>query len=276
MQHFHRVGGNEAHGLSGFLPWHRVFVLELERMLQAIDPSVSLHYWRFDLPAPNMFSAAFMGVPPTGSSVLQFDASNPLIAWQVVDAAEFGGGVLTGVLRNPNYPPTGTATLRDETATLLLGTTYAGFDNMEGNPHGDAHVQTGGFGNWLRNASISVRDPLFFFLHSNVDRLWAKWQWVNGLVDPTSAAAYTQQADPGPASCPAHRSYVNGPLWPWSGVTSPGDPCRPNQATSGPFRATVTIPSSPPQPPRPADVIEYRYAGGLLGNGFAYDDVPHN
>jgi tyrosinase len=275
MQHFHRVGLAEAHGLSGFLPWHRVFVLELERMLQAIDPSVALHYWRFDLPAPNLFNTAFIGVPPAGSSVVQFDAGNPLSLWQVADAAEFGGGIFTGVLRRPTYPPTGQASLSDETTTLGLGTIYAQFDNMEGNPHGNAHVATGGSGNWLNNVTISVRDPLFFLLHCNVDRLWAKWQWVNGRFSPTSSDAYTQQT-PNPGSCPQHRSYVNGPLWPWSGATSPGDPCRPAQAPSGPLRRAVTTPSSPPQPPRPADVIDFRYAAGLLGNGFAYDDVPHN
>ena len=34
------VGGapdSEAHGGSGFLPWHRIYLLDLERELQAID-----------------------------------------------------------------------------------------------------------------------------------------------------------------------------------------------------------------------------------------------
>lgn len=66
---------NQAHGAAGFLSWHRAYLLDLERELQKIDPSVTLPYWRFDRPAPKVFSADFMGervlkatlssVPPT-------------------------------------------------------------------------------------------------------------------------------------------------------------------------------------------------------------------
>ena len=52
----------EAHGDVGFLPWHRAYLLDLERELQAIDPSVALPYWRFDQAAPNVFTREFMGV----------------------------------------------------------------------------------------------------------------------------------------------------------------------------------------------------------------------
>jgi len=53
----------EVHGRSCFLPWHRFYLLDLERKLQRIDPSVSLPYWRFDLASPNIFTLDFMGVP---------------------------------------------------------------------------------------------------------------------------------------------------------------------------------------------------------------------
>lgn len=42
------VSSPQAHGRPGFLPWHRAYLLDLERELQAIDPSVALPYWRFD------------------------------------------------------------------------------------------------------------------------------------------------------------------------------------------------------------------------------------
>src|SRR5258708_137326 len=51
----------QAHGAPAFLPWHRAYLLDLERGLQAIDPSVALHYWRFDKPAPNIFTLDFFG-----------------------------------------------------------------------------------------------------------------------------------------------------------------------------------------------------------------------
>ncbi|HLM02182.1 MAG TPA: tyrosinase family protein, partial [Pyrinomonadaceae bacterium] len=37
---------DEAHGFSGFLPWHRAYLLDLERELQKIEPRAALHYWR--------------------------------------------------------------------------------------------------------------------------------------------------------------------------------------------------------------------------------------
>src|SRR5215510_3840743 len=59
---------SQAHGAPGFLPWHRAYLLDLERELQAIDPSVALPYWRFDQPAPKVFTVDFFGVSgPNGT-----------------------------------------------------------------------------------------------------------------------------------------------------------------------------------------------------------------
>ena len=55
------VSDPQSHGGPQFLPWHRSYLLDLERELQAIDPSVSLNYWRWDQPAPNLFQRAFIG-----------------------------------------------------------------------------------------------------------------------------------------------------------------------------------------------------------------------
>ena len=55
------VSSPQAHGAPGFLPWHRAYLLDLERELQAIDPSVALPYWRFDQPAPRLFTPDFFG-----------------------------------------------------------------------------------------------------------------------------------------------------------------------------------------------------------------------
>src|SRR5215211_5170838 len=35
----------QAHGAPGFLSWHRAYLLDLERELQRLDPSVTLPYW---------------------------------------------------------------------------------------------------------------------------------------------------------------------------------------------------------------------------------------
>ena len=87
----HVLGANnvvyaQEHAGPQFLPWHRTYLLDLERELQAIDPAVSLHYWRFDQPAANVFKNTFMGatrrVSPGGPpSNVTFVAGHPLSGW---------------------------------------------------------------------------------------------------------------------------------------------------------------------------------------------------
>ncbi|SOR76974.1 Tyrosinase [Streptomyces chartreusis NRRL 3882] len=38
-------GERTGHRSPSFLPWHRRFLLEFERALQSVDPSVALPYW---------------------------------------------------------------------------------------------------------------------------------------------------------------------------------------------------------------------------------------
>ena len=42
----------------------------------------------------------------------------------------------------------------------------------------------------LSQIGSAARDPLFFLLHCNVDRLWAKWQWFQRRFDVTQATTF--------------------------------------------------------------------------------------
>ena len=152
------------HGGVHFLPWHRAFILQLERELQSHDPLVCLPYWRFDQSAPKVFSADFMGTTTQNSNIV-LSATNPLTTW-VTD------GTPLWARRLSQFPPN----IATETTTLGFGTTLNGFITMEGDPHGSAHVQ---FQGPISNIGLAVKDPLFFLLHCNVDRLWALWQFMN-------------------------------------------------------------------------------------------------
>jgi len=244
----------QAHGAPGFLPWHRAYLLDLERELQAIDASVALPYWRFDQPAPNLFTRDFFGASDALGTV-QFSNINPLQFWKT-DGVQ-------GINRRPLFnTATAPPSLRTETQTLALGTQYPAFRTMEGNPHGFAHTS---FGGSIQDPATAPKDPLFFLLHCNVDRLWAKWQRQNGRFDPAQASSY----DSNPANRPGHN--LPDTMWPWNGVTGG---TRPPTAPGGPMAASPCVSAPGPQP-RVQDCLDYHGSvNGVSHMGFDYDDVP--
>lgn len=250
------VSRPQAHGAAGFLPWHRAYLLDLERELQALDPSISLPYWRFDRPAPNIFTLEFLGVSDANGTV-QFSSTNPLQFWRT-DGVQ---GVDRLPLFNTNTAPPGLFT---EAQTLALGNQYRAFRNMEFNPHGDAHTS---FDGPIDSVPTAARDPLFFLLHCNVDRLWAKWQRQFGRFNAAQAASYDSNLPGG------NRIGHNLPdtMWPWNGVTGG---TRPPTAPGGPL-ATSPCVSAPGLQPRVQDCLDYQGSLSAVSRmGFDYDDVP--
>jgi len=248
----------EAHGGPGFLPWHRAYLLDFERELQAIDPEVALPYWRFDRAAPNLFNRSFMGLPNPLNQV-QFTAGHPLLGWVA--------NGLPGIQRGRGVGPQTTPALRTEAQTLLMGgaiptATFGSFANMQGNPHGSAHNSHAG--GWIMNPATAPRDPLFFLLHCNVDRLWAKWQWATKLHDPAAARSFT----PAAGFPPGHR--LPDTLWPWGG---PLPAPRPTTAPGGGLAAS-SMTTAPGASPKVRDTIDYLGTIGARHLAFAYDDVP--
>jgi tyrosinase len=248
------VSSPQAHGAPGFLPWHRAYLLDLERELQAIDPSVSLPYWRFDQAAPNIFTPDFFGSSDALGTV-QFSAANPLQFWRT-------NGV-QGINRRPFFN-TGSAPpgLRTEAQTLGLGNQYAAFMDMEGNPHGSAHTSFGGF---ISSIDTAARDPLFFLLHCNVDRLWAKWQRQFGRFNAALPASY----DSSPLNPIGHN--LPDTMWPWNGITGGS---RPPTAPGGAMASSPSVSAPGPQP-RVTDGLDYQGSVNAVSRmGFDYDDVP--
>lgn len=248
----------EIHVRPAFLPWHRAFVLALERQLQLIDASVTIPYWRFERTAPNIFTPDFMGSNPDSAGRVTLSPSNPLRNWSVLG--------VTGIIRVPGFndqtqSPGNYNGLLNEADTQALGSDFVNFRTMEGNPHGSAHVSfTSGP---ITSPPTATRDPIFFMLHCNIDRLWAKWQLVLNLFG-TSNTAYST------AGSVKVGDALADTMWPWNGVTTPP---RPSTAPGGPM-PQLSFPGKPSPQVTVGEVIDY--IGKTEGNYnyFDYDDVP--
>jgi tyrosinase len=131
---------------------------------------------------------------------------------------------------------------------------------MEGNPHGWAHTS---FGGYIFDPATAPRDPLFFLLHCNVDRLWAKWQRKYGRFNPATAASYDSSS-----TRVGHR--LPDTMWPWNGVTGG---TRPPTAPGGPMAASPSV-SAPGPAPRVQDCLDYQgNVNAVSRMGFDYDDA---
>jgi tyrosinase len=268
------AGDPEAHENAGFPPWHRAYLLDLERELQRIDSSVALPYWRFDQAAPNLFTRDFMGVPDPSTGRVLFSATNPLQFWAT-------DGV-TGIVRRPRF---NTQTQRatslqgpviTEPETFQLGLTatsppvhrYRRFRRYEVNPHGTAHVS---FTGSIAQIPTAAKDPLFFLLHANVDRLWAKWQWLKRRFDINATSSFEPLGAAGSPGTTRVGHNSKDTMWPWNQVTTPP---RPSTAPGGTMAPSL-LTAAPGLRPTVESMIDYQ---GVLTPtsrlGFDYDDVP--
>jgi tyrosinase len=281
-----------------FLPWHRLFILRLERELQSLDPSVALPFWNYSetngANAPvNVFNAAFIGVTSGGSLTATFDATNPLAGW-ATRWPTFTTPAVTGVRRfpmfTPNQLPTASTCAPPATDPVILGLGSAfvstlggttGFSRMEWLGHNRAHLTGGGISpcansgvqvSWLASLGQPIQDPLFFMLHTNVDRQWARWQQQNSRFDALSVDTYHMQGTAPAGETPGQ--FLLDPLWPWDGGTAPG----------GEFPQTIGQISAPPGRARILNAIDYQLQWlaqtsrapqrSTIGLGYDYIDVP--
>ncbi len=254
-----RESDPEAHNDVGFLPWHRAYIMDLERELQLIDPEVTLPYWRFDEAAPNLFARDFIGLPDA-SGWVQFSPGHPFQNW----ATDGQIGIFRQMTFQPwERPPV----VLSEANTLALGgdrpnATYGPFvERLEVNPHGMAHVRFRGF---MTTIHTAAKDPLFFMLHCNADRLWAKWQWLHERTDISNSRAFAMSR----RNRVGH--HLPNTMWPWNGITG-GD--RPPTAPGGGLAESAAT-AFPGSSPRVQDMMDYQALHGQTYLGFDYDDVP--
>lgn len=283
---------NSSSPNSAFLPWHRAYLQHLELILQAIDPSVTVPYWKFDAVASHVFDKSFMGLTGAGSTA---DISTSVLSsWTGWNSALTP---IPGILRKPWFnensenvttnTQSGPQTGNSEGFTLATTTVFStpllsqAFENAF---HGPAHFRTSGPGGYLGNLDISLSDPLFFLLHANMDRVWAKWQFQNNLFNPANTNSYDKLGLFNSSNTDRVSEYADETMWPWNGKTGAGIPAsqfnvRPTTAPGAPFPVPYGYRFYISQTPVNKSFIDYRNIRLVTiptqGLNFAYDDTPY-
>jgi Common central domain of tyrosinase len=191
-----------GHGDSVFLPWHRELLYQFEKLLQSVDPSVTIPYWDWTRDQGSAdpgfpFKHPFIGVDgddadsdrvkrePGAPSPYPY-AFDPE-AWSttitVVDPmdslnffqrqfGEFNGaGTANDAPNLPQNDVVVTGTLTTFRAAIGAGD-YFTLRTRSEDLHNLVHRWTGG--NMLR--MTSPNDPVFFMHHAQIDRMWSIWQ----------------------------------------------------------------------------------------------------
>lgn len=208
--------GNAAHSGPVFLPWHRMYLILLERWMRIVldDPDFGLPYWDWagdgELPRElqwrtDLWTGDFIGeargevtsgtlgrmrvhleggsstrlrsVPPR--PIRRNAGADPLPAFRTLPVRS----QVTMALNEPFYdrPP------------WAAGNTDGHRNRLEGwvdgpGLHNRVHVWVGGD----MGPGTSPNDPVFFLNHCNVDRIWEAWMVERGRT-------YAPDPDEGPA-----------------------------------------------------------------------------
>lgn len=230
------------HATWYFLPWHRGYLLAIEKTVRDVIASLpkggataaktwALPYWNYSVKNENKLPPAFASPDwPDGKG------NNPLFVTQRY-GPNFGSNkvfvppnqINLKALGEPDFTgvTTGGSTGFGGVETgFQHGSNSPRFGRLEQQPHNNVHVLVGGgdptnqnvFG-LMTDPDTAGLDPIFYLHHANIDRLWAVWNGEPASKgDPTDA-----QWVKGPASIGERKFSMplppNGDPWDYT----PGD-----------------------------------------------------
>ncbi|KUN83353.1 tyrosinase [Streptomyces bungoensis] len=188
-------GLRAAHMAPSFLPWHRKFLLELERALRRVDASVTVPYWdwtrdrtarsvpwtadllggngrasdRQVMTGPFAYGAGHwpVKVNVTDGHFLTRDLGRARSPIQLPTAAE-----LEGALSDPVYDVAPWDSTVGRGFRNKLEGWGAGRGSVSWRNHNRVHRWVGG----LMVGGASVNDPVFWLHHAFVDLQWTRWR----------------------------------------------------------------------------------------------------
>lgn len=177
------------HGNALFLPWHRLQLLHLERIIAKLTghETFAMPYWDWQedrfLPSWITDSASPLYERNRARGVAELDFATARWA-----TSEYSANLAS-----------------DDFATFC-GRSPEGAGMVDAYAHNHIHQLVGGL---MKNPATATADPMFWLHHCNIDRVWATWQstrdrsvypaeWLaaplTGYVDADGQAAAAQSA----------------------------------------------------------------------------------
>ena len=144
-----------------FVAWHRYQMYEYEHALQNVNPKLSIPYWNSSI------------------DTITATVQNTLFAPDLLGPFDADWGLNRNLQTNASLLPTPTGLSAIESITDFANgiTNDGGYTNQieRGLPHSGAHRWVRGF----MQSTGSPGDPVFYFHHSWIDKLWDDWETAN-------------------------------------------------------------------------------------------------
>jgi len=189
MDMSHRMHGTMGEvGLYRFLGWHRRYLVAMERELQRVDrvlrpgatDPLAIPYWRWQDPFPSWL-VGFLPQrdPVSGQAPPQRKVAAPPPKANAAD--------IDIVITQFAIQKTGLCGEYDYTK-FTFGVEGFGLrpDGSRLPAHNNGHAWVGGI---MNNTSTSPTDPVFWFHHAEVDRLWHIWRQAHPTPRPRLSGA---------------------------------------------------------------------------------------
>jgi hypothetical protein len=213
-----------AHQGAGFLPWHRQFLWDFETALLAADTSgelTGLPYWEWSVdnyapqdasvtapPELSPWSVDLLGGNggtfaqdrrvlvgpfrdgewnPVGNTAVSQDYLQRRFNIDPTPTAFQDLFVLAGIVDSGTVTSIVTHPTRPYDSAPYSGHPANSFRSELESVHNSVHVAVGGH----MTQAVSPDDPVFFLHHSEIDRIWSRWQAIHGFenYNPSSTEA---------------------------------------------------------------------------------------
>ena len=168
--HYQEQRGNPV-SVRLFLPWHRAYMLAVERALQDREPDIGLPWWNWASEVSRR-----EGIPKSYTDERLADGRpNPLFKFHIDEPS---AGIDEDTYRRPRDPEDLPYPQEPDVVKRLMAIEdWSDFSDELQDVHGFIHGWVGGSMGVIATAAF---DPIFYAHHCQIDRLWYLWQLRHG------------------------------------------------------------------------------------------------